>query len=363
MLADQFEDVFPELKAQFGFVQKVILEEEKSFLRTLEGGLKRIDNIEVKDNVLDGQTAFELYDTYGFPIDLTRLIATDKNWKIDEEGFEKALNEQRERGRADAKRETGDWEILMEIDDVEFAGYDQTELKQLKVSRYRTSKKKDKAVYQLVLDKTPFYAEGGGQVGDTGVLDFDGEMIRVLDTIRENDLIIHIVNKIPDNVNSEASATVDASRRALIESNHTATHLMHAALRQVLGTHVQQKGSLVKDNLLRFDFSHFQKMTDEEIDKVESLVNQKIRENIRLEENRSLPIDDAKDAGAMMLFGEKYGDFVRMITFDPDYSRELCGGCHVNATGEIGLFKIVSESAIAAGTRRIEAVTADGAEQ
>jgi len=363
LLADQFESVFPELKAQFGFVQKVILEEEKSFLRTLEGGLKRIENVELKDDMLDGQTAFELYDTYGFPIDLTRLIAEEKNWQIDEKGFETALNEQRERARADAKRETGDWEIVMEIDNVEFLGYDQTDSTNLKVSRYRTSKKKDKLVYQLVLDKTPFYAEGGGQVGDTGSLDFDGEIVRVIDTIRENDLIIHIVDKIPSNVASTAEGKVDYERRALIENNHTATHLMHAALRQVLGTHVQQKGSLVKDNLLRFDFSHFQKMTEEEIAKVESLVNKKIRENIRLDEQRSLPIEDAKDAGAMMLFGEKYGDFVRMITFDPDYSRELCGGCHVNATGEIGLFKIITETAIAAGTRRIEAVTAEGADE
>ena len=362
MLAEEFKDVFPELKSQYGFVEKVVMEEEKSFLRTLEGGLKRLDNIEIKNNVLDGNTAFELYDTYGFPIDLTRLIASENGWSIDEEGFKNALNEQKERGRTDAKRETGDWTLVEEGADVEFVGYDYPEVKEVGIVRYRTIKQKDKEIFQLVLDKTPFYAEGGGQVGDTGTIDFDGNKIKVLNTVKENDLIIHIVNKIPSNVQSKGLAAIDAPRRSLIENNHSATHLMHAALRSVLGTHVQQKGSLVKENVLRFDFSHFQKMTEEEVLKVEQIVNQKIRENIALDEQRSVAINEAKDAGAMMLFGEKYGDYVRMITFDPDYSRELCGGCHVNATGKIGIFKILSESAIAAGVRRIEAVTADAAE-
>jgi len=359
MLADNFKDVFPELQAQYGFVQKVVEEEEKAFLRTLAAGIKRIDNIQVQENQLDGEIAFELFDTYGFPIDLTRLIASEKGWKIDEDGFNKALQEQKDRARADAKRETGDWTIVKEVDEVEFLGYDNDDAKQVSVSRYRVTKEKDKEIYQLVLDKTPFYPEGGGQIGDKGSLDFDGERIHVLNTIRENDLIIHIVDKFPSDHSIAAEAEINSTRRKLIENNHTATHLMHAALRQVLGTHVQQKGSLVKDNMLRFDFSHFQKMTAEEIAQVEGIVNKKIRENIPLLEHRSISIAEAKDAGAIMLFGEKYGDYVRMITFDPEFSRELCGGCHVNATGSIGHFKIKSEAAISTGIRRIEAVTAD----
>ncbi len=359
MLAETFKDVFPELKAQFGFVQKVVEEEEKAFLRTLAAGIKRIENISVTGNQLDGEIAFELFDTYGFPIDLTRLIASEKGWKIDEEGFNTALQAQKDRARADAKRETGDWTIIKEVDEVEFLGYDNASAKQVAISRYRTTKEKDKEIFQVVLDKTPFYPEGGGQVGDKGSLDFDGEKIHVLNTIKENDLIIHIVDKIPANHSLTATALINGNRRALIENNHSATHLMHAALRQVLGTHVQQKGSLVKDSMLRFDFSHFQKMTKEEIMQVEDIVNKKIRENIPLEEHRSISIAEAKDAGAIMLFGEKYGDYVRMITFDSEFSRELCGGCHVKATGSIGHFKIVSEAAIATGIRRIEAVTAD----
>lgn len=359
MLADNFKDVFPELQAQYGFVQKVVEEEEKAFLRTLAAGIKRIDNIQVQENQLDGEIAFELFDTYGFPIDLTRLIASEKGWKIDDDGFNKALQEQKDRARADAKRETGDWTIVKEVDEVEFLGYDNDDAKQVSVSRYRVTKEKDKEIYQLVLDKTPFYPEGGGQIGDKGSLDFDGERIHVLNTIRENDLIIHIVDKFPSDHSIAAEAEINSTRRKLIENNHTATHLMHAALRQVLGTHVQQKGSLVKDNMLRFDFSHFQKMTAEEIAQVEGIVNKKIRENIPLLEHRSISIAEAKDAGAIMLFGEKYGDYVRMITFDPEFSRELCGGCHVNATGSIGHFKIKSEAAISTGIRRIEAVTAD----
>lgn len=362
LLAEKFEDVFPELAAQKEFVSKVILEEEKSFLRTLAGGLKRIEGLSLSNNLLDGKTAFELYDTYGFPIDLTKMIADEKGWTIDIKGFESSLAEQKARGRADAKRETGDWVAVHEGDEVEFVGYDENQISGAKIIKHRTLKQKGKEIFQIVLDKTPFYAEGGGQVGDKGQLIVADETLQVLDTKRENDLIIHFVNKLPHNVESDVSANINVNKRALTENNHSATHLLHAALRQVLGSHVQQKGSLVKDDYLRFDFSHFQRMTDDEIAKIEAIVNQKIRANIPLEENRTMAIADAQAAGAMMLFGEKYGETVRMITFDKEYSRELCGGCHVNSTGQIGYFKITSESGIAAGVRRIEAITADAAE-
>jgi alanyl-tRNA synthetase len=363
VLSRQFENVFPELYLQKSFVEKVIREEERSFLKTLEGGLKRIDDLKVTDNVVDGRDVFELYDTYGFPVDLTRLIADEKGWKVDEAGFSLALNEQKERSRADAKRETGDWVIINKDGQSEFLGYDNPVVHDSRAIKYRVLKQKDLELYQIVLDKTPFYPEGGGQVGDTGFLMFDGEVVMVLDTKKENDLIIHIIDRIPDNIASPIYAEIDAIKRTLTENNHSATHLLHAALRQVLGTHVHQKGSLVKDDYLRFDVSHFQKITDYELAQVEKIVNQKIRQNIALEEARSIPLEAAKEAGAMMLFGEKYGDTVRMITFDPSYSRELCGGCHVRATGQLGFFKITSEAGIAAGVRRIEAVTADKAEE
>ncbi|MBK8054422.1 MAG: alanine--tRNA ligase [Saprospiraceae bacterium] len=363
VLSRQFENVFPELYLQKSFVEKVIREEERSFLKTLEGGLKRIDDLKVTDNVVDGRDVFELYDTYGFPVDLTRLIADEKGWKVDEAGFSLALNEQKERSRADAKRETGDWVIINKDGQSEFLGYDNLVVNDSRAINYRVLKQKDLELYQIVLDKTPFYPEGGGQVGDTGFLMFDGEVVMVLDTKKENDLIIHIIDRIPDNIASPIYAEIDAIKRTLTENNHSATHLLHAALRQVLGTHVHQKGSLVKDDYLRFDVSHFQKITDYELAQVEKIVNQKIRQNIALEEARSIPLEAAKEAGAMMLFGEKYGDTVRMITFDPSYSRELCGGCHVRATGQLGFFKITSEAGIAAGVRRIEAVTADKAEE
>ena len=362
-LSKQFENVFPELYLQKSFVEKVIREEEKSFLKTLEGGLRRIEDIKVQNNTIDGQDVFELYDTYGFPVDLTRLIADEKGWKVDEDGFSKALNEQKERSRADAKRETGDWVMAGSEALTTFVGYDDLIVQGSKAVKYRVLKQKDKELYQLVLDVTPFYPEGGGQVGDTGFMMFDGEVIKVLDTKKENDLIIHIIDRIPDNISGDVYAEVDAHNRSLTENNHSATHLLHAALRQVLGTHVQQKGSLVKDDYLRFDVSHYQKITDNELAQVEKIVNEKIRQNIPLEEARALPIEEAKKSGAMMLFGEKYGDSVRMITFDPAYSRELCGGCHVKYTGQLGLFKITSESGIAAGVRRIEAVTANKAEE
>ncbi len=362
ILAERFTQVFPELDKQKDFVKKVILEEEKSFLNTLSVGLKRIDQLEVREDLLDGNVAFELYDTYGFPIDLTMLIAEEKGWKVDIPGFQAALNAQKSRGRADAQRETGDWTELLDLKEVIFTGYDTLNEDSVSVIKYRTIKEKGKEIYQLVLNKTPFYAEGGGQVGDSGWLKFGEETIKVINTKKENDLIIHFVNKIPGDLSISAEAKVDAKKRKLTENNHSATHLMHAALRAVLGEHVQQKGSLVKDSILRFDFSHFQKLSTEELHKVETIVNKRIRENIVLKEDRNIPIEEAKKAGAMMLFGEKYGESVRMISFNKDFSVELCGGCHVPATGYIGLFKIKSEGAIAAGVRRIEAITSEAAE-
>lgn len=370
LLAEEFKSVFPELDAQRDFVEKVILEEERSFLKTLEGGLKRIEALKparmmqsgrVDDKRIDGQVAFELYDTYGFPIDLTRLIATEKGWTIDEAGFEKALNIQKDRSRSDAQKETGDWiDVNGHLESV-FVGYDQLKVSDTKVVKYRTVTIKGIPQYQIVLSKTPFYAESGGQRGDTGMLWFGEENIPVIDTQKENELIVHIVKKLPEDHASLKLAEVNAVKRQATERNHTATHLMHAALHQVLGSHALQKGQDVDDQRLRFDFSHFQKLTKEEIARIEQIVNEKIRENIPLDEERAMPIEQAKAMGAMMLFGEKYGDEVRVITFDKGFSRELCGGTHVTATGKIGLFKILSEAGIASGVRRIEAVTADGA--
>ncbi len=363
LLADQFISIFPEIDAQRDFITKVILEEEKSFLRTLESGLKKIEGLHFENGIIDGNVAFELYDTFGFPIDLTRLIAAEKGCKVDEAGFEEKLKEQKNRSKIDAQKQIGDWHVVLDEPNVVFFGYDTASLNGAKAIKYRTVEQKGKSLFQLVLNKTPFYAEGGGQVGDTGFLMFDQEKIQVLDTKKENDLIIHIIDKLPENITADVSCVIDESKRRLVESNHSATHLLHAALRNVLGNHVHQKGSLVNANYLRFDFSHFQKLTDEEIEQIENMVNSKIRQNIILKEYRNLSIEDAKNAGAMMLFGEKYGDLVRMIEFDSSYSIELCGGCHVSATGKIGLFKITSESAIAAGVRRIEAVTGFIAEQ
>ena len=365
VLAEQFDDVFPELKAQLDFIQKVILEEETSFLKTLDAGLKRISILEekaVKDFTLDGKTAFELYDTFGFPLDLTKLIASEKNWKLDEDGFNAEMSQQKNRSRKDAASETGDWIILNDADRTEFIGYDFLEAETV-VLKYREQKVKDKKVFQLVLGKTPFYAESGGQVGDKGVLDFGGEKISVLDTKKENDLIIHYVNKLPAKINGSVSANVDSTLRGATILNHSATHLLHAALRKVLGTHVQQKGSLVGPEYLRFDFSHFAKMTDEELEQVQRIVNEKIREDIHLNEQRNVPIKNATEAGAMALFGEKYGEFVRVITFDKNYSVELCGGNHASSTGKIGFFIVLSESAVAAGVRRIEAITGVASEK
>ncbi len=365
VLAEQFDGVFPELKAQQDFVQKVILEEETSFLKTLDAGLKRISTLEekaTKDFKLDGKTAFDLYDTYGFPLDLTKLIVAEKNWSLDEEGFNSEMAEQKNRSRKDAASETGDWKILNDAERTEFVGYDFMETKTI-VLKYREQKVKEKKVFQLVLGKTPFYAESGGQVGDKGVLDFNGERISVLDTKKENDLIIHYVNKLPVKIGESVTAKIDVSLREAIILNHSATHLLHAALRKVLGTHVQQKGSLVGPEYLRFDFSHFSKMTDEELEQVQNIVNERIREDIHLDEKRNVPIKQATETGAMALFGEKYGEFVRVITFDKNYSVELCGGNHASSTGKIGFFIITTETAVAAGVRRIEAITGVVAEK
>ena len=362
ILANYFSGIFPELGLQKEFISEVIKEEEKSFLTTLESGLKRMDNINPENGIISGKDVFELYDTYGFPIDLTRLVALEKGLEIDEEGFEAALQEQKTRSREDAKIKRGDWIHLKPESDIEFVGYDMHKVEKTFVVKYREVNQKGKNVFQIVLQKTPFYPEGGGQVGDTGIILFGDENIRVENTIKENDLIIHIVSKLPENIEGYVTAIIDSKRRELIENNHTATHLLQAALKKVLGDHVQQRGSLVNEKYLRFDFSHFKKLSDEEIAKVEEIVNAKIRENISKKENRSIEIEKAKESGAMMLFGEKYGEKVRMITFDDNYSVELCGGCHVAATGKIGFFKIISETGVAAGVRRIEAVTSIEAE-
>ncbi|MGF7078445.1 alanine--tRNA ligase [Mucilaginibacter sp. UYCu711] len=464
LLADQFKGVFDELYSQKDFVQKVILEEEVSFLRTLGKGIniltgyitytndiqdflnknyeKPWENIKIVEVVnygtdagnktsketyhtadiiintnfvvlnlaqfisnyidrpinggfsvseleqvinnktdyheaynalknyidrihppgqLPGEIAFELSDTYGFPIDLTELMARDFNWAVDTVGFEKALQEQKTRSRAASAVDTEDW-VTLKDDETVFTGYDETE-SIAHVTKYRKVTAKGKEQYQLVLDKTPFYAESGGQVGDTGELVFpDGEVVYVTDTKKENGLIVHYIDKLPDDIDDALTAIVDKDRRNNIMNNHSATHLLHAAMKQVLGTHVNQKGSLVNSDYLRFDFSHFAKVTDEELAHIEAIVNEKVRENIALNEQRNVPYDIAITSGVTALFGEKYGDFVRVITFDEKFSKELCGGTHVKATGAIGYFKIVSESAVAAGVRRIEAITGLGAE-
>jgi alanyl-tRNA synthetase len=359
LLALQLKDVFPELHKQENYVERVVHEEEISFLRTLEKGLKRIENL---DKTISGEQAFELYDTFGFPFDLTSLIARERGFNVDEKGFTEEMQKQKSRSKADATKETGDWILIGEDKKTEFIGYEQLE-SEIKIVKYRKIKQKNKELFQLVFDKTPFYAESGGQVGDTGVIESVNEKIFITDTKKENELIVHFTEKLPDSFNSTFVARVDGIKRELTKDNHSATHLLHAALRQVLGKHVEQKGSLVNEKILRFDFSHFAAMTSQEIENVETIVNEKIRANIPLNEQRNVPIENAKLLGAMALFGEKYGDFVRVITFDPKFSVELCGGTHVSATGNIGLFKIVSESSVAAGVRRIEAVTAEGAQE
>lgn len=373
VLAAQFENVFPELNHQKDFVAKVIKEEEEAFLRTLDKGLLRLDmywSLEglakvTKGNKdaysLPGKIAFELYDTYGFPLDLTKLIARERDFTVDEAGFEKEMQQQKQRSRAATAIDTEDWIVLDDFALNEFVGYDSLEVK-TKVVKYRKVKAKGKEAYQIVLEATPFYAESGGQVGDTGKLFFEAEAVEVIDTKKENELIIHFTNTIPDNLNVQVVAKVDAKKRMATEKHHSATHLLHAALRKVLGTHVQQKGSLVNNEHLRFDFSHFAKVTDEEIEKIELLVNEKIRENIPVV-IKHMKKEEAIAMGAMALFGEKYGDVVRVVIIDKNYSVELCGGTHVGATGEIGFFKIKHETAVAAGVRRIEAVSGRAAEE
>ena len=364
LLADQFKDVFPELIGQVDLVEKVIKEEENSFLRTLENGLTKLDSItQAKSGSINGKTAFELFDTYGFPLDLTELIARENSMSVDIEGFNAEMEKQKSRSRADSQRLVSDWVELLEDDKEEFVGYDNLEC-DVKITRYRKIEEKGKELFQLVLNITPFYPEGGGQVGDIGVLEIADEKIYVKNTVKENDLILHVVEKLPEHIHSILRANVNVEKRSLSGNNHSATHLLHAALKQVLGTHVQQKGSLVNDKHLRFDFSHFSKVTDEELIEIEDIVNSKIRNAIPLDEKRDVPANKAiNELGATALFGEKYGDTVRVITFDKDYSVELCGGTHVKNTSEIGLFKLTHETAVAAGVRRIEAITSVKAQE
>ena len=365
-LAQQFKGVFDELISQEAFVAKVIYEEEVSFLRTLSSGLVRLDKLmeDCSSKVLSGDDVFELNDTYGFPVDLTALIAREKGLDIDEPGFNAALKTQKERSRKDAGASAEDWVIVNEGDEVSFIGYDSNET-ETQVLKYQKIQNKSGVQYKVVLETTPFYAESGGQVGDTGVFVFkkSGVSLSVVDTKKENDLIIHILtdSRIEGLASEPVKVSISNLRRRAVTHHHSATHLMQAALQEVLGKHVAQKGSLVNEDLLRFDFSHFQKVTEEEIKQIEQIVNAKIAENIPLLEERNVPIAEAKNKGAMALFGEKYGDFVRVITFDKNFSVELCGGTHVPSTGEIGLFKITSESSVATGVRRIEAITSQRA--
>ena len=359
VLVEEMGNAFPELKKQAELIKNVINEEENSFFRTLEQGLKRIENIIAESktqnkNTIEGEAAFELYDTFGFPIDLTALIAREQGVEVDHKGFDKALQTQKDRSRAATSVSTDDWIILQEDDVEEFIGYDNIKA-DVMLTKYRKVTQNNKSFYQLVFNFTPFYPEGGGQVGDTGFIESNGEKVTIFDTKKENNLIVHLAEKLPSNLNSRFKAVVTEQKRVLTTSNHSATHLLHFALRSVLGEHVEQKGSLVHPNYLRFDFSHFSKVTDEELREVEQRVNKIIRSNTPLNEHRAIPMKKAEEMGAMALFGEKYGDLVRVIKFGD--SIELCGGTHVQNTGEIGLFKITSESAVAAGIRRIEAIT------
>lgn len=356
---------YPELPKQKELIERVIQEEELSFLKTLDTGIKLLDKIidKMKSGgykVVKGKDAFELYDTYGFPFDLTELILREQGLMVSKLEFDEEMEAQKSRSRSAASMETDDWVILTDDEVEEFIGYEYTEAK-LKISKYRKITTKGNELYQLVFNMTPFYAEGGGQVGDKGYIENDSEKIAIIDTQKEHNQIVHIVKKLPEHLNSYFNAFVSKNKRKLTEANHSATHLLHYALRKVLGEHVEQKGSLVNDDYLRFDFAHFKKMTDEEITEVELLVNRLIRQNLKLEEKRGIPMQKAQELGAISLFGEKYGDVVRVIKFGE--SVELCGGTHVEATGEIGYFVVKAESAIAAGVRRIEAITSEKAEQ
>lgn len=351
---------YPELEAQKTLIEKVIKEEEESFLRTLETGIKLLEkNLPKQGGVLSGEIAFTLYDTFGFPLDLTELILREHGMMVDVEGFNAEMQKQKERARNAAATETGDWTVIAE-GNPEFVGYDEVET-ETRILRYRLMKQKNKSFYQIVLSKSPFYAEMGGQVGDTGWLtDEAGEKIEIIDTKRENNLAVHLTNELPENLEGNFTAKINLEKRIAAEANHTATHLLHEALREVLGKHVEQKGSFVSPDILRFDFSHFQKVTREEIRRVEEIANQKIRADYPLDESRETPIAKAKEMGAMALFGEKYGEVVRVVRFGS--SVELCGGTHAKSTGNIGMVKIISESSIAAGIRRIEAITGKAVE-
>ncbi|UYW00576.1 alanine--tRNA ligase [Flavobacterium agricola] len=359
VLAAQMGEFFPEIVAQKDLVKNVIKEEEASFLRTLDQGLHLLDTVIVgtEGKFVDGAKAFELYDTFGFPIDLTALILREKGYELDEAGFEAAMKAQKDRSRAASEVSKDDWNVLIEGNVETFEGYDKVE-NEVKITRIRkVESKKDGTLYQIVLNHTPFYAEGGGQVGDKGVLISANETIEIIDTKKENNLIIHFTKQLPENLEANFVAKVNTNLRSASSKNHSATHLLHQALRAVLGTHVEQKGSLVAPNYLRFDFSHFSKVTDEELKKIETFVNARIAEQLPLIERRAIPFNQAVEEGAMALFGEKYGDLVRAIKFGD--SMELCGGIHVANTAEIWSFKIISEGAVAAGIRRIEAITGD----
>ena len=364
VLIETMGDAYPELVAQKTLIEKVIKEEEESFLRTLETGIRLLDKKmeETKaegKTVISGVDAFTLYDTFGFPLDLTELILRENGMEANIEEFNAEMQKQKERARNAAAIETGDWVVLKE-GEAKFVGYDLFEC-EAEILRYRKIKQKNKELFQVVLDQTPFYAEMGGQVGDTGWLIADDEKLDVVDTKRENNLPVHFVTRLPKDVTATFTAKINEKKRIQCECNHSATHLLHEALREVLGTHVEQKGSFVSPEALRFDFSHFQKVTDEEIRRVEKLVSEKIRANFPLEEHRNMPIAQAQALGAMALFGEKYGEEVRVVKYGS--SIELCGGTHIPATGMIGSLRVVAESSIAAGVRRIEAVTAEAAEE
>ncbi len=363
VLVDQMKDIFPELRMQQNMISKVMHEEEASFLRTLMHGIHKFNqhlSEHKSGNIIEGTFAFELYDTFGFPIDLTQLMAREQGWSIDMEAFGQELEKQKQRSRQDANVDTGDWKIFSESTDTQFIGWDTTTA-ETRLLRYRRVKSKGKDLFHIVLDKTPFYPESGGQVGDTGELVQNGVGYKVIDTRKENNLIIHLLETFPLNPDLEFFASVDSEKRYMTANNHTATHLLHQGLRKILGIHVEQKGSFVGPDYLRFDFSHFSKMSPEELNQTETFVNEQIRKNLLLDEHRNLPIEEAKNRGAIMFFGEKYGDNVRTVGFGN--SLELCGGTHVDATGRLGLFRIVSEGAIAAGIRRIEAVTASKADE
>ena len=360
-LVEDMGSQFPELQSQFKLIEKVIREEEISFLKTLEKGIQKIENLKLdSSNIISGKVAFELYDTYGFPIDLSQLIAQEKGWSIDINSFDDLLQQQKDRSRKATSIETGDWISILNDSKEDFVGYDNLE-STLSIVKYRTVVYKGELLYQLVFDKTPFYPEGGGQVGDRGFIEYENEKIEIVDTKKENNLIIHFTKSLPQKIDVTFKAQVYSDLRKYSSSNHSATHLLHHCLREILGDHVEQKGSLVNSDYLRFDFSHFSKLSENEVQLIEKKVNEKISLNIELEEYRNLEISVAKQMGAIALFGEKYGDTVRLIKFDN--SVELCGGTHVKSTGEIGLFKLISEGAVASGVRRIEAITSTKALQ